>query len=506
MTDSTDEAFEALVREIARTPAVPSIPHHVAPGMRLGGRFDLESKLGAGGMGQVFAAFDRTWEARVALKILRSLPRGSNDRLKREFRAASEIVHPNLVRLHELFLGESECFFTMDLVEGSALPDLLRVSSGATTDFVRLVFQELATALHALHQCGTVHGDLKPSNFLITARDKRVVLLDFGLARPIGAAQEREVAGTPTYMAPEQGLSDTVSAAADWYAFGVVLYEALTGVLPLRRPSEERLRGAPADLKGLCLELLRLRAEDRPSGDEILRALGLRAASAPPSSLPAPKSRRDIFGREDELAQLREGFARSCAGAPTLAMLHGPSGIGKTALVEQFVATVASEGALVLKGRCRERESMPYKAVDALIDDVVGVLRGLGSKEADALVPKDVADLAILFPALGTVPHVSHAPHRVLATSDHLILRQSAIAAFRALLLGFRGRAPIVIWIDDLQWSDAESALLLGPLLSGPEAVPLFFIGSYRSPMDGRGPLLESMLAGGAARSRARSI
>src|SRR5262249_40431214 len=154
-----------------------------------------------------------------------------------EFRTAAELVHPNLVRLHELFSDGAEWFFTMDFVDGVTLPALIESTAAPRrAELIRHVLRQLAVALNDLHKEGILHGDLKPSNFLVVGLDQRVVLLDFGLARPLGATQEREFAGTPAYMAPEQVMGHDLSAAADWYSFGVVLHEALTGELPHRIP------------------------------------------------------------------------------------------------------------------------------------------------------------------------------------------------------------------------------------------------------------------------------
>src|SRR5687768_17230301 len=185
----------------------------LAPGTRLLDRFEIERKLGQGGMGMVFAVWDSARETRVALKILGELSPAAIRQIKREFRAAAELVHPNLVRLHELFSSGPEWFFTMDLVDGVMLPALLESSPHAGTELLRRVLGQLAVALCELHQRGTLHGDLKPSNFLICEPERRVVLLDFGLARPLGPAQQRELAGTPAYMAPEQAMGQVLTEA-----------------------------------------------------------------------------------------------------------------------------------------------------------------------------------------------------------------------------------------------------------------------------------------------------
>ncbi len=490
MSDQSDEALEQLAWQTEELPS-QTVRREIRAGITLAGRFEVGRRLGAGGMGQVFAAFDRTRQTQVAVKILGRLTPRSIRELKREFRAASEIVHPNLVPLHQLFCDDVEWLFSMDLVDGVSFPDLCP-GTRPPEALVRHVLRQLAVALSVLHNAGTLHGDLKPSNFLITPKEQRVVLLDFGLARPIGLVQESDYGGTPGYMAPEQSVGGALTQAADWYSFGVVLYEALTGILPFRNPSEQRLGDAPADLRDLCMRLLRIRPDERPSGEEVRRCMGV-AATETLFSPEAPASRRGLVNRHVELAALHREFQSARQGHAAIALLHGPSGIGKTALVEAFVQSACGQGARVLSSRCRERESMGYKAADGLVDDIVRVLGSLDESEAANFVPEGIEDLTVLFPALNAVEAIERAPRRKSETADQTVVRLRAIAAFQNMLGRFSARTPIIVWMDDLQWSDAESALLVGSLLRGSQPVPLLFIGSYRSLPDGRGPMLDAL-------------
>jgi hypothetical protein len=175
-------------------------------------------------------------------------------------------------------------------------------------------------------------------------------------------------------------------------------------------------------------------------------------------------------------------------------LVYGPSGIGKSALVNQFIREVQTGDATVLAGRCRERESVGYKALDGVVDEIQTYLEGLPQPEVEQLLPADIAELTQLFPALRAVPAVTKA---IGASSCNLqdqgMVRRHAIGAFRELLSGICALGPLVIWIDDLQWSDAESALLLEPLFSSPQLVPLLFVGSYRGTAEKSGPLLDAL-------------
>jgi hypothetical protein len=462
------------------------------PGVELGGRFVLNRSLGKGGMGQVFAAFDRVRQSEVAVKLLGAwAPRSISD-LKREFRAAAELVHPNLVRLHELCSDGPDWYFSMDLVEGVQLPELL--ARGVSPSFLRHVFRQLGAGLRALHRADTLHADLKPSNFLVTPLNHDVVLLDFGLARPIGLTEGSAGAGTPAYMAPEQALGEPLSEAADWYSFGVVLYEALTGSLPLWRPSVERLHGAPEDLRRLCLDILTLDPKARPSGEEILRRIGESSSGGVLSNI-AVTSGRALVGRKSELFELESALQATLRGQTSVVLVEGPSGIGKTALVRHYLRHLEARRTFVLAGACRERESMSYKAVDGLIDGIVALLDDLPRVEAEALLPAGIADLTLLFPALRAAQVVAGVAEVTQSGLDQGQLRLRAIAAFRELLARLRGLRPLILAIDDLQWSDGESALLLGPVLGSSDAVPLLFLGTSRAEAEEPGPLLAALYA-----------
>jgi hypothetical protein len=496
--DPSEDAFEQLLRRVAQTPEVTAIRRGVGPGSRLVERFAVEQQLGEGGMGRVFSAFDANLQTHVALKILGTLTPRSIGAIKREFRAAAELAHPNLVRLHELFCDGVEWFFTMDLVDGRSLRSVLKHGRALGRDPLEDVFHQLALALRALHGAGLLHGDLKPSNFLITKAEGRLVLLDFGLARPPGASSRDHLfAGTPEYMAPEQARGLDLSEAADWYSYGVVLFEALTGRRPNPASAEAELRAVPNRLRDLCLALLREDPNERPSGSEILRQLGSERAAPRISAIP-PASHGALLGRKAELTHLHAEYERSLNGRAGVILVHGPPGIGKTALIEHFITSVRGRGAVAITGRCRERESVGYKAIDGLLDDLVSVLDGLPERDAAELLPDDVDDLTRLFPALRVARVIANAPKRRFDIPDQTIAKRRAIGAFRQLLLRLGARAPLVIWLDDLQWSDAESALLLEPLILDPSGARLLLVGSYRSSSSGNGPMLEALFGAGS--------
>jgi Cdc6-like AAA superfamily ATPase len=448
-------------------------------------RFQLRRRIGEGGMGVVWEALDKERLTTVALKTLRRLAPDTLLRFKHEFRALQDLSHPNLVSLGELIEEGGQWFFTMELVRGVSLLRWVRPSEGLPYDEARLrtAFAQLADALAALHARGLVHRDVKPSNVLVTASG-RVVLLDFGLVADAAAAADHVAVGTPAYRAPEQARGAAIGPAADWYALGAALFEALTGELPDQEgataPSPRAIAPAVADdLETLCRELLDRDPAARPHGSEVLRRLGV----TPPAAAPQVGS---FVGRAAQLAALHAAFDGTRA-RPTALLLHGESGVGKSALVRRFLEELAERvpEAVVFAGRCYERESVHYKAVDGAIDALTRWLSTLWPDEVAALLPREMALAAELFPVLERVDAVAkRGPALEQAPEDPQELRNRAFAALRALFAAIGAGRPLVVALDDLQWADADSLALISELVRPPDAPRLLLVATMRANSD----------------------
>jgi hypothetical protein len=217
-------------------------------------------------------------------------------------------------------------------------------------------------------------------------------------------------------MAPEEGTGATPSEASDWYGVGVTLYKALTGTLPFEGPTlvvlrEKRTSDPPApaevmpdvsaDLSDICMGLLCRNPEERFSGAEALRRLTRDTARPAPDATPAAASIRgaSFVGRDAPLQALKEAFDEVVSGEAKAVCIHGPSGIGKSALVRRVLREFATRaGVVVLSGRCYENESVPYKALDGLIDDLSRYLTSIPRHDVEDLMPPDVAALTRVFP------------------------------------------------------------------------------------------------------------
>jgi len=520
-------------------------------------RFEVLRCIGSGGMGTVYEALDKERNAHVALKTLHAMTGESLLRFKKEFRDFQNLSHPNLVSVGELFSDGEDWFFSMELIDGVSFTHYVRPTTPGTpsdpdhvtvdisdrlpTDAfagdpsndsltfrpatvplfdearLRAAAAQLAEGLIALHAANKVHCDIKPSNVLVT-KDGRVVLLDFGLAADIDGREHKErveVVGTIHYMAPEQAAGRQPGPPADWYALGIVLFEALTGTMPFTGaamevlmskqhrtpPSARSLNPAvPADLDALCAELLRFNPSERPTGPQFLRRLGVHADRRPSSasavSMGSASASSLFVGRERELHELRTSFEQSRKGAQLVA-LHGESGVGKSALVRRFIQFVSQldPSVVVLRGTCYERESVPYKAVDGVIDALSLYLQRLPKAESAAVLPRKAALLAQVFPVLKRVEAIAEAPHASDEPLEPREQRGRLFDALRDLFQRLADRRPVVIAIDDMQWADADSIALLSQVLREPDSPTLLLLATVRT--SGSGVEAELPLLGG---------
>lgn len=531
-------------------------------------RFSIQKRLGSGGFGVVYQAYDRERNSIVALKTLHQADAEDLYRFKKEFRALTDIVHPNLAVMYELFSEEEQWFFTMEMIHGKDFLTYVKGSAPASsaissvdmkTASVHLPVADLSTTkvpfagaekdkptptnrrpcqadltklrgaliqlvegLSALHQADKLHRDIKPSNVLVT-KEGRVVILDFGLISDItkqgvNQVSTENIVGTPAYMSPEHGRGHAISAASDWYSVGIMLYEALTGELPFvgnpmqilldkqrhePPPPAEVVTGVPDDLNTLCQDLLRRDRKLRPTGKEILQFIkvldGEEAKPALGKNLTASARRSSMLfvGREKELAILDEAWQTIKQGQGVTLFINGRSGMGKSTMVRHFLEMLkqSEENLLILAGRCYEQESVPYKALDSIIDLLSKYLKSLTTLEVEALLPLNVRALARLFPVLRQVEAIANSRRSMLDSPDSQELRHKAFGALRELLARLANKKELIIFIDDLQWGDLDSAALLAEILRSPDAPRLLLIGSYRSEETDKSPFLKSLFS-----------
>ena len=215
--------------------AVAVSARHLSPGQKVG-RYELESELGAGGMGVVFLARDTDLDRPVALKVLPATFAGDAERAARfavEAKAASALNHPNILTIYEIGHDGDTLYIATEFVDGVTLRQ--RLAAGALPPAEALaIVEQCAAALSAAHEAGVIHRDVKPENIMVR-RDGLVKVVDFGLARMSGAGtpaagvtQAGRVMGTPRYMSPEQARGQSLDARSDIFSLAAVLYELVT--------------------------------------------------------------------------------------------------------------------------------------------------------------------------------------------------------------------------------------------------------------------------------------
>jgi tetratricopeptide (TPR) repeat protein len=445
----------------------------------LAGRYQLVRCIGSGSFCDVYEANDLALGSRVALKRFREESLDALRCTKLEFRTLADIHAPGLVRFFDLVVADDAVFFTMEFVDGVTLTEY---TQRAAPEDTRAVLGRVARALGELHARDQLHRDVKPANIMVTpSGDVRV--LDFGLASASGAT-----AGTLAYQAPELFEGRPPSMASDWYSFGAVLYEVLARRVPaggrdiaeillrkkLRRFPQVREVNpdAPAELGDLAWGLLAPDPATRLGTAAICTALRL-------SPLPEIAGAQGValFGRTTELAALTAGLMDALDGRPTVVVVEGESGMGKSSLVRTFLASERAAGCCVLASAARPQESVPLRAIDAMVDELAQEIERLPADQ-QAVVRDDISpELVRAFPVLGDLGDRKRAgASEDVPSGDGVEVRREAQLAFARVLRRLAGIRPVLLWIDDLQWADYESTLFVEAAVANPGAARLFVV------------------------------
>ena len=465
-------------------------------------------------MGEVCLADDLLLDRRVAVKFLIS-PDGegqSLDRLLGEARAAASLDHPFICKIFEVTeLGGRPCI-VMEYVCGDTLERRLRRGPLPVAEMLRLA-EEIAEALEAAHKRRLVHRDLKPANVIVTD-DGHIKIMDFGIAVRMSPAVEGVHAeasaalpgdhvsaffGTPAYMAPEQLHGAGVDRRSDIFAFGVLLYEVLSGTNPFQRSGLEATLAAilshvpddlheqvPAVPKSVAAVLARMLAKDpaerfQSFGDvrlELRRLAGALAPAAADPRPPVPEPRKigsELAGRESELAELERSIRLAAAGRGSLLLIGGEAGVGKSRLIDEALASARVLGCLTLVGRCSEQEgTAPLEPYIEVIEDAARLLPASAFRDVVGRTAPELARLAPEFHRLfPDMPPAMELPPE---------LRQRFLFNnVREFLARCSAVMPVIVFLDDLQWADESTLQLTQYLAQHLDKMPALVIGAYRN-------------------------
>ncbi len=503
-------------------------------GQTLSNRYDIRSELGRGGMGVVYRAFDPLLNREVAIKTIPPtlLSPETEQRFQREAQLVAQMDHPGVVPIFDFGKHEGSLFFVMPIVEGTNLRSFQREGALTLGEVIDIGIQ-VAEALAYSHSRGVIHRDIKPENIMVVRQDGtriRVRVMDFGLAR--GAAESRitktgTIAGTLSYMSPEQVVAGVVDNRSDIYSLGTVLYECLTGEPPFSGelqsilyrivheiPQPPRVMGADIneDLEAAIMSCIAKDGGKRPQrasevADSLRRCQGrlhdsdLGKSVVMTRTLMLPRVALSPFiGREKELAELQKRLNAAVSGECQFVVVSGEPGVGKTRLLDEIENLAKARKLLVLHGRSIEQDgAFPYQGFCEAIQEYFRHKDTSGSPE-DMIELSDVApDLVSLFPMLTEISEI-----RASATGDSKLAQiggsqgpENRTQVFELLartLTRLAGGKPLILFLEDLHAAEISIEALqyivrrLGP-------TPTLIVGTYRSSeVDSRSHPLHRML------------
>jgi hypothetical protein len=507
------------------------------------GRYRLVRRLGAGAFGVVWLAHDERLDRAVAVKRIALHDEQIAARAEREALAAARLAHPGIVALHEAGRDAEAVYLVSELVRGHTLAELGEEGALSDRDVLR-IGAALCDALEHAHARGVVHRDVKPANVIVPARPQGEAgiakLTDFGVAALAGdgaLTRTGDVVGTLAYMAPEQAEGRPVTGAADLYALGLVLYEALSGVNPVRAP------GAAATARRVGARLPPLGRLRRDLPRRVAAAID-RAVLADPASRGTPGDLRDALDAALDDADrtvgpvAASGFApedlpaapgaaphgghglraRAIAGAVTAALLALAAGLlppaAAPAPVTVLVVALAAWAATLLAPRLAWLASVTVLGAWLAVHDLAGVAVLLAAAAAPVplLLPRAgelwpapalapllaLPGLALAWPALAGQPRSPWRRGALGALGAWWLILAEPLARSALLLGGPAPRPAADAWLDApaAAWTDVVAALVV----SGAPAVALVWAGfAWGLPLAVRGVRLAGDLAGAAA-------
>lgn len=477
----------------------------------LNGRYQLEAEIGRGGMGVVYRAQDTLLNRSVAVKLLSAGTLGTEGRarLLHEAQAAARLNHPNIITIYDAGEFEGASYIIMEMLEGESLYDRRPQNLSETLQ----IAIQISTALEHAHTNGVIHRDLKPENVIIT-HDGTAKLTDFGLARSVASRLTVEGAfiGTVFYLPPEQALGQAIDGRTDLYAFGVMLYELVTGQLPFNAddaltvisqhlyapplPPSNHKSDLPPALDVLIMKLLQKNPDDRPASativrqklarirQELLSPTAVSAAEPPPSPLERLAQGR-LVGREKELAEAKSLWKQVIhdPGDRHVLLISGEPGVGKTPLMREIRTLAEVSGATVLAGECYAGGHAPYAPIAtmlraALTQPARRPATGQTGTAVSPLPDPILADLITLAPDLRLLyPDLPPNPSYDAQADQHRLF-ESAVTLWASLA----ERAPLLLIVEDVHWADSGTLDLLTYLARRCRVskLPILIVMTYR--------------------------
>jgi len=451
----------------------PTQPLSGSPGARLIlGRYRMERRLGAGGFGVVWLAWDEKLEREVAVKVI-PRERGEGERLEREARAAARLNHPGIVAIYELASDEHDVYLVSELVRGRTLAELTRAGAIADRDVARIGIA-LCEALEHAHARGVIHRDVKPQNVMVLAEPAVgagfAKLADFGVAHVATGdplTRTGDVVGTLAYMAPEQADGARVTPASDVYALALTLYEAWTGTNPVKAA------GPAATARRLGRPLPSLAAMRRDLPLELCDVID-DALEVDPALRPAPARLRAGLRAaeaelEDEGGLVEPATLRRVGLAPTS---RRRSLVG---LRRRGVEPLPGDAAAELPGADRARARIPERLAAGLAAAALVLACILGLGPDPSFSPLAAAGLAAV--ATAVLPRIGWLL-AVIGLCAWLVSPEADRQGTALLIAAAAAPVPFLLPRAGLLWSVPVIAPLLGTIALAPAFVGIAALAS----------------------------
>jgi tetratricopeptide (TPR) repeat protein len=469
-----------------------------------GGRYQVKRFLGEGGKKKVYLVHDTLLDRDVAFALIKTekLDDASRTRVTREARAMGRLGdHPNIVTIHDMGEQEGQPYIVIPVMPGGDVEGLIDKAPEHRLPIEQAVSiaKAVCRGLEFAHSKGIIHRDIKPGNIWLSA-DGTAKIGDFGLALAVDLSrltQPGMMVGTVTYMPPEQAMGGKVTAKADLYSLGAMLYEMVTGRPPFVGDDSIAIIGQhintppvsptwhradlPPALETLILQLLEKDPGKRPeSAAVVLQALEAIEAGKikeePSKQAPAenPLYRRVFAGREPELKQLQSAFDGAISGQGALMMVTGEPGIGKTALCEQLSTYVTLRGGRTLVGHCYEEGSLslPYLA---FIEALRSYVLAREVKDLREELGSGAADVARIISEIRERLKIKLRPQK-----DPEEERYRLLQAVTSFLTNAAAVQPMMVVLEDLHDADKGTLDMLTHVSRNLAGARLLIVGTYR--------------------------
>ncbi|MDQ2086864.1 protein kinase [Herbivorax sp. ANBcel31] len=481
-------------------------------------KYKIVELYGEGGSSFVYKALDAETKQFVAVKLMKDkiTTRYIEDviRFKKEVHIISRLNHPNIIEVYDMGDHEGVPYIVTEFLNGQSLDELLRREKKFSIDESIQIFKQLTKALEYVHSKSIIHRDVKPGNIFVEngKNDINIKLLDFGVSNILELGEingQDEVVGTFGYMSPEATgiLNRRVDERSDLYSLGVVFYAMMTGTPPFRGKDVNKIlhqqlallpeelckirEDVPYSLSGVIMKLLLKDPDLRYQSAAGLLFDLERIIEGNYTFKPGDRDFKvkltyntRITGRETELKIAQKLLDSARNGNSKMLLVAGESGSGKTSFVDEISKNVYENNGVFLKSRCLDQKNkIPYQIFKELINEYISYIERMESKEFDAEIKRlreIVEPFGEIFITLNPSMKKYLGKVQKLNSLDPQRENQRLLMVLAKFFIKLPFKSEVVLFLDDLQWTDEGSLNLLDEILRRMGNEKLFIVGTYR--------------------------